>query len=75
MSHKLTYEECIKIQVYLEEELSHREIGKKIGRSNSSISDEIRKHSVNGKYIASMAWIIRKTRRELVNALHCKIQR
>jgi len=75
MSQKLTYEECIKIQVYLEEGLKHRAIAKKLRRSNSSISDEIRKYSVNGRYIASMAWIIRKTRRLLANALHCKIQR
>jgi len=75
MSQKLTYEECIKIQVYLEEWLKHRPIAKKLGRSNSSISDEIRKYSVNGKYTASMAWIIRKTRRLLANTLHCKIQR
>jgi len=75
MSQKLTYEECIKIQVYLEEWLKHRPIAKKLGRSNSSISDEIRKYSVNGQYNAWMAWIVRKARREIVNALHCKIQR
>jgi IS30 family transposase len=75
MSYKLTYEECIKIQVYLEEGIKHRPIAKKLHRSNSSISDEIRKYSVNGKYIASIAWSMRQTRRRLVNILHYKIQR
>ena len=75
MSWKLLYTECVAIQIYLHEELSHREIGVKLGRSNSTISDEIRKYSVNGQYIASIAWIMRQTRRRLVNALHYKIQR
>ena len=42
MSLKLLYSECVAIQIYLREKLSHREIGLKLGRSNSSISDEIR---------------------------------
>ena len=75
MSHKLTYEECIKIQVYLEEGLKHRPIAKKIKRSNSSISDEIRKYSINGKYIAKIAWVMRQMKRRLINVLHYKIQR
>lgn len=75
MSHKLTYEECIKIQVYLEEGLKHRPIAKKLKRSNSSISDEIRKYSVNWKYMASIAWTMRYTKRRLINVLHYKIQR
>lgn len=75
MSHKLTYEECIKIQVYLEEGLKHRPIAKKLKRSNSSISDEIRKYSINGKYIAQIAWVMRQTKRRLLNILHYKIQR
>lgn len=75
MSLKLLYSECVAIQIYLHEKLSHREIGLKLGRSNSSISDEIRKYSINGKYIASIAWIMRQTRRRLVNVLHYKIQR
>ena len=75
MSSKLIYTECVAIQIYLREKLSHREIGKKLGRSNSSISDEIKKYSVNGEYNAWIAWIMRKARRELVNVLHCKIQR
>ena len=74
MSHKLTYEECIKIQVYLEEGLKHRMIAKKLRRSNSSISDEIRKYSVKGEYIASIAWVMRQTKRRLLNLFHYKIQ-
>lgn len=75
MSQKLTYEECIEIQVYLRENFSHREIGLKLNRSNSSISDEIRKYSINGKYIGSIAWVMRQTKRRLLNTLHYKIQR
>ena len=75
MSLKLLYSECVAIQIYLREKLSHREIGLKLGRSNSSISDEIRKYSINGEYIASIAWVMRQTKRRLINALHCKIQR
>lgn len=75
MSCKLLYSECVAIQIYLREKLSHREIGIKLGRSNSSISDEIRKYSMKGQYIASIAWNIRITRRRLANILHYKIQR
>jgi IS30 family transposase len=75
MSCKLLYTDCVAIQIYLREKLSHREIARKLDRSNSSISDEIRKYSMNGKYIASIAWIMRQTKRKLVNALHYKIQR
>ena len=75
MSLKLLYSECVAIQIYLREKLSHREIGLKLGRSNSSISDEIKKYSINGEYIASIAWLMRQTRRKLINALHYKIQR
>ena len=75
MSSKLLYTECVAIQIYLREKLSHREIGLKLCRSNSSISDEIRKYSINGEYIASIAWIMRQSRRKLINTLHYKIQR
>ena len=75
MSFKLLYSDCVAIQIYLREELSHREIGKKLGRSNSSISDEIKKYSLNGEYVASIAWAMRQTKRRLINALHYKIQR
>ncbi len=75
MSLKLLYSECVAIQIYLREKLSHREIGLKLSRSNSSISDEIRKYSINGEYIASIAWVMRQTKRKLINALHYKIQR
>ena len=75
MSLKLLYSECIAIQIYLHEKLSHREIARKLCRSNSSISDEIRKYSMNGKYIASIARVMRQTKRKLINTLHYKIQR
>jgi IS30 family transposase len=75
MSFKLLYTECVKIQIYLEENLSHREIAVKLRRSNSSISDEIRKYSISWRYVASIAWVMRQTKRKLLNALHYKIQR
>ena len=75
MSWKLLYTECVAIQIYLREKLSHREIGTKLNRSNSSISDEIRKYSVNGRYIAWIARVMRQTKRRLMNTLHYKIQR
>jgi len=71
---QLLYEDCIKIEVYLDEKLSHRQIAIKLHRSNSSISDEIRKYSINWKYIAGIAWIIRQTKRRLINLFRCKIK-
>jgi len=75
MSQKLVYTECVSIQIYLREKLSHREIGKKLNRSNSSISDEIRKYSINNKYYADVAWIMRQTKRSLANIIQWKIKR
>ena len=67
---QLTYEDCMRIQIYLEEKVwSHREIARKLGKSNRTVSEEIKKHSTNGVYVASIAWIMRKTRRALLNAL------
>jgi IS30 family transposase len=75
MSLKLSYEDCVAIQIYLQEKLSHRRIACKLGRSNSSISDEIKKYSINGVYIAKIAWLMRKTKRALLNALRCRIKK
>lgn len=72
---QLQYEECIRIQVYLEEWRKHRWIGKKLGRSNSTISAEVGRYSAWGVYRAKVAWELRKTRRRLVNTLRCKIER
>ena len=72
---QLQYEECIRIQVYLEEWLSHREIWVKLCRSNSTISAEVGRYSVWGVYRGKLAWEMRKTKRRLVNTLRCKLQR
>jgi IS30 family transposase len=72
---QLTYEDCMRIQIYLEEKiLSQRKIAKKLGKSNRTISAEIKKYSINGVYIAKLAWGVRKTRRALLNVLiHTRI--
>jgi IS30 family transposase len=45
---QLTYEDCLKIQIYLEEKIgSHRKIAKKLEKSNRTVSNEIKKYSVN----------------------------
>jgi len=76
MSHQLTYEDCVAIQIYLQENISHRGIAHKLWRSNGSISDEIKKYSVNGIYLANIAWCMRKTRRVILNVLlHCRIKK
>lgn len=72
---QLQYEECVRIQVYLEEWRKHRWIGKKLGRSNSTISAEVGRYSAWGVYRAKIAWEMRKTRRRLINTLRCKIER
>ena len=74
---QLTYEDCMKIQIYLEENIgSHREIAKKLGKSNRTVSEEIRRYSTNGIYIAEVAWTRRKTARRLLNVLiHSRIPR
>lgn len=72
---QLEYEECIKIQAYLEEWWTHRKIGKKLHRSNSTISAEISRYSAWWNYRAKIAWVIRQTRRKLINTLRCKIKK
>ena len=70
----LTYTECVQIQVLLDEAYSHRKIGLKLCRSNRTISQEIKKYSINWIYVASTAWLMRKTKRNLINTLlHTRI--
>ena len=71
---QLSYEECLKIQIYLEDNLKARAIARKLCRSNSTISEEIRKHNINWKYNAKIAWIRRNTTKALVNAMRSKIE-
>lgn len=45
-------------------------------RSNRTISQEIKNYSVWWKYIADIAWIMRKTKRWIINSIqHCRIKR
>lgn len=74
MSWKLKYEECIKIQTFLEEWYSDRKIGRKLWRSNSTISDEIKRYWTEWNYNAKIARLKRQTKKKLNNALHCKIK-
>ena len=39
---QLSYEECLKIQIYLEDDFKARAIARKLHRSNSAISNEIK---------------------------------
>jgi Transposase and inactivated derivatives, IS30 family len=75
MSQHLTYEECVSIQAYLEIWWKHRAIARKLWRSNSSISDEVKKYSVNGVYVAKIAWCMRKAKRALLNVLYPRIEK
>ena len=72
---QLTYEDCMKIQIYLEEKmLSCRAIAQKLGKSNRTVSEEIKKYTTNGVYIAEIARTMRKTKRALLNVLiHTRI--
>ena len=70
---KLLYEECIKIEVLLSEKYSHRQIAKKLWRSNSTISSEINRYSNNWMYNAKIAWINRKTKRAIINSMNSRI--
>ena len=73
---QLSYKEMCEIQVLLEEKYSHRKIAKVLWRHHSTISDEIKKYSVNWRYIAEIAFIQRNTKRALINSLiHCRIPR
>jgi IS30 family transposase len=71
---KLLYEEVIKIEVYLRLNRSHRKIWKQLWRSNSTISDEIKKNSDGWIYIAKIARVKRQTRRKVVNILLAKVE-
>ena len=72
----LTYWERSQIQVLLKENYSHREIAQVLNRSNRTISQEIKKYSINWVYIPGIAEIMRKATRALVNSLlHCRIPR
>lgn len=75
MSWKLVYTDCVSIQIFLQEGLSHRQIAGKLGKSNSSISDEIKKYSLEWVYRAQSAWLMRKTKRALINLFRSKIQK
>lgn len=66
---QLSYEECIWIQVYLAEWYSHRKISRRLGRNNRTISEEIKKNSINGVYYWRIAHQIRKTKRRLANIM------
>ena len=73
MKH-LSYEECVHIEVLVGEGYSHRRIGTVLWRSNGSISREIREYSMNGIYIASLAYLKRTIKRQLCNSLmRCRI--
>lgn len=72
---QLSYEECLKIQIYLEELLTARAIAIKLDRSNSTISDEIKKYSTHWKYNAKIAWIRRNVVKALVNTMRSRIER
>jgi IS30 family transposase len=75
MSHQLTYEESVSIQAYLEIWWKHRKIARQLWRSNSSISDEIRKYSIDGVYLAKIARCMRKTKRAILNVLNSRIKK
>lgn len=56
MSYKQLIEgQRYQIQAYLYERLSYREIGRRLKISHSSISREIRRHSINGRYDPDIA--------------------
>ena len=56
MSYKqLIEEQRYQIQAYLSQHLSYREIGRRLNVSHSSISRELKRHSINGTYEPSVA--------------------
>jgi len=57
-----------KILFFLGEKLSLRAMGKKLGRSHTSISDEIKRNSVNGEYSPHIAENLYKQRRSLTGS-------
>ncbi len=59
-----------KILLFLGENLSLRAMGKKLGRSHTSISDEIKRNTINGEYSPHKAEILYKQRRSLTGSKH-----
>jgi len=60
---QLSFEERKKIYFYLEMRLSISKIAKKLGKNRSAIYREIKRNSVSGKYVGSIANEIALTRR------------
>ena len=54
-SSHFTYDDRVKLELLLSEAWSYKNIGKKINKVKSSISDEIRLNSVKGVYSAKKA--------------------
>ncbi len=50
-----SYEERVKIETYLDDSLGIRAISRKLSRSTGSVSEEIRRNRVRGKYVAKKA--------------------
>lgn len=50
-----SYEERVKIETFLDDDLGVRAIARKLHRPKSSVSDEIRRNKVKGKYLAKKA--------------------
>ena len=56
MSYKQLIEgQRYQIQAYLSQHLSYREIGRRLNVSHSSISRELRRHTINGTYEPNVA--------------------
>ncbi len=56
MSYKQLIEgQRYQIQTYLSQHLSYREIGRRLNVSHSSISRELRRHTINGTYEPNVA--------------------
>lgn len=60
--NKITADERDKIAVWLAEKMTLREIGRRLGRSVSSISDEVKRNSKDGLYTAISAQYLSDTR-------------
>lgn len=64
---KITDNERDQIAVWLAQGVGIREIGKKLGRSHTSIGDEIKRNSHKGHYVAIHAQAVSKERRSKAN--------
>lgn len=51
----LSFEECVKIEALLDEGYGIREIARSLHLPKSTVSDEVRKNSVRGRYVAARA--------------------